>query len=299
MLDTSHSVPANAPPICVVMAVYRPVPEHLAAQFASLAAQSYPIDRLVVVIADTISGALVDECAAEHDLPLSVIAPASNFDSVRAFELGLAHALSLYADVDLVQDPDAPFIALSDQDDIWHPTRLQRGVYALQTTGAALVHSDARLVAGDGKTVQHTSMFDFEKRHPAPGLRGLLYRNNITGMTCLMRANLVAMALPFPAQSGVHFYHDLWLGLMAEATGGGIHLLPDALVDYRQHDQNAIGAVDRQKKSGNSVAKKLRALNMRKEAAHYALARYLAHSTQSRVNSLIYDVDLRADQART
>jgi hypothetical protein len=46
-----------------------------------------------------------------------------------------------------------------------------------------MVHSDTRLVAEDGETVLQKSVFAFERRHRNPGLRGLLYRNNITGMT--------------------------------------------------------------------------------------------------------------------
>lgn len=280
------------------MAVFQPNPTHLAEQFASLAAQTHHIDQLVVIVADTVSQALVTQCNAEHNLPLSLVVPTASCDSIRAFELGLAHALTLYPEAGASKGPDSPLIALSDQDDIWHPNRLAQGVAAVRTTGAALVHSDARLVADDGTTVLHASMFAFEKRHPAPGLRGLLYRNNITGMTCLMRLELVAQALPFPAQNGAHFYHDLWLGLIAEATGGGIHHLPEALVDYRQHANNAIGAVDRQNETKTGVIKQLRAFNIRQKAAPYALARYLAHCVHARVRTLIETGQVHADQAQ-
>jgi hypothetical protein len=35
-----------------------------------------------------------------------------------------------------------------------------------------------------------------------------------------MRPDVVRLSLPFPRQSGVHYYHDLWLGLIASATDG-------------------------------------------------------------------------------
>ncbi|MFD2173088.1 glycosyl transferase family 1, partial [Rhodobacter lacus] len=149
---------------------------------------------------------------------------------------------------------------------------------------ADLVHSDARLVDETGAEIA-ASMFDFEHRVRAPGLRGLLYRNNITGMTVLMRRRVVEIALPFPQQSGVHFYHDLWLGLVAAALGG-VTLVPEALVDYRQHGANAIGAVDRSDAARPSLMRRLRGLNamwLRREAASYALARYLAQSVEGRL----------------
>ncbi|TCP60229.1 hypothetical protein EV663_11115 [Rhodovulum bhavnagarense] len=281
-----------APLIFVVMAVFRPDPAQLRAQIGSLAGQTHRNHRLVAVIADTESGALLRDTAGEAGLADPVIVtPDVALDAVRAFELGIAEALT---QIDMLSPAvrDTALIALSDQDDIWHPDRLAHGVEALAGTDLQLVHSDARLVAGDGITEIHPSMFAYERRLPAPGARGLLYRNTITGMTVLMRAGLARLALPFPAQAGVHFYHDLWLGLLAEATGG-VGRIDAALVDYRQHDRNAIGAVDRQAGWLKGVFRLRRRLPgkmwLRREAASYALARYLAHSAHNRLIEAVHD----------
>lgn len=268
------------------MAVFRPDPGHLAAQLGSIAAQSHDNLRLVAVIADTSSGDLVAQLASEAGLTDSVIVPCdTELDAVRAFEAGLWQAQNLAEDMD---GPE-PLIALCDQDDIWHPDRLARGVETLNRTGAQLVHSDARLVGADGTTVVQPSMFRFERRHRRPGLRGILYRNNITGMTLLMRARVMRLALPFPAQSGVHYYHDLWLGLIAAASGG-VALIDEALVDYRQHGFNAIGAVDRQAGWLRGKGRRLPdAMWLRREAASYALARYLAQSAWNRLTDATAD----------
>ncbi len=257
-----------SPVIRIVLAVYRPDPLYLKEQLGSIAAQDLPDGtdlRLYLVIADTTSASLAAKLAG--DLPYTLIEPPAPLDAVRAFEAGLEAALS-------EAGPDALY-ALCDQDDIWHPGRLRAGIEALKERRADLAHSDARIVdqAGD---LQHASMFGIEKRHPKPGLRGLLYRNTITGMTTLMTGRLVAAALPFPAQTGVHFYHDLWLGLVAEAMGG-IARIDEPLVDYRQHESNAIGAVDRESTSALPRLRRPDMTWMRQKAAGYALARYLAH----------------------
>lgn len=274
-----------SPCIFIIMAVFRPEPDYLAAQIRSLADQTHTSRRLIAVIADTCSDALVSGLAEDAGLSCSLVPCDVPLDSVRAFEAGLSEALRLITAEGL--NEDEILIALCDQDDIWHPDRLEKGMVALATSGADLVHSDARLVGPDGKTVLQRSMFAVERRKRDPGLRGLLYRNNITGMTILMRPRLVRLALPFPPQSGVHFYHDLWLGLLASATGG-IHLIDAALVDYRQHDSNVMGAIDRRQGRRPNL-KHPDVMWLRKEATAYALARYLGQSSFNRLTDAVAD----------
>ena len=286
-------------PIFVVMAAFRPDPVHLKTQIKSIADQTDigPL-TLIAVIADGTSEGLVRDTAAGAGVDLHVVNPGAELDAVRAFEAGLTEALSL-CETQAAEGPE-PLIALSDQDDMWHPYRLSRGVAAIRQTGALLVHSDARLIDASG-TELHPSMFAYERRHRSPGLRGLLYRNNITGMTALMQAQLLRTALPFPPQNGVHFYHDLWLGLIAEALPGpGVHLIQDALVDYRQHHSNTIGAVDRSSRRWwrrHSAQERLSW--MRREAAPYGLARYLATSVHNRMTEIAANGGIPNGTART
>lgn len=284
------------PCVFIVMAVFRPDPAHLREQLRSIAEQSHDRHHLIPVIADTRSGDLVQSLTDEFGLRSTPVPCDFELDAVRAFETGLTEALILIDSAGDDTGPE-PLIALSDQDDIWHKDRLERGIAALQASGADLVHSDARLVAEDGKTVLRDSMFAFERRHKYPGLRGLLYRNNITGMTSLMRPRVLRLALPFPPQSGVHFYHDLWLGLIAAATGG-VHLIRTPLVDYRQHGSNALGAVDRQSRLPATRERLSGPMWIRREAAAYALARYLAHSTYNRLVETVADGRLAPGTAR-
>lgn len=264
-----------SPFLCVVMPVFRPDQGFLASQIASFAAQDRRPDLVVAVIADRASDALTARLLQEAGLPHHIAIPDTSLDSVSAFQFGLQIALGL--------TPEDSFIALSDQDDVWHPQRLSAGIAALRG-GAMLAHSDARVIDAEG-AVRHPSLFRMERRLRNPGLRGLLYRNTVTGMTVTMRRQLVELALPFPRQSGIHFYHDLWLALVAEATGG-IILIDRPLVDYRQHGSNAVGAVDRTGKA----ARRRRLPDMawvRREAASYALARYLAQTLHHRLTSVL------------
>lgn len=253
------------PPVIVVLPVFQPARDHLDGQLNSVAKQSVPGVHVVIVVADCSSREIAAELAAKNGLDISLVEPARRLDAPRAFEAGLARALAL-------SGPET-LIALCDQDDVWHPDRLEKGRDALRRSGAALAHSDARLIGPDGH-LRQPSMFRFERRHRRPGLRGLLLRNNVTGMTSIMTRRLVERALPFPPQAGVHYYHDLWLALVAMATEG-VTFLPQPTVDYRQHDGNVMGAIDRTAPVRFRIGLP-NAMWLRREATAYALAKYLA-----------------------
>ncbi|MEO7545275.1 MAG: glycosyltransferase, partial [Terrimesophilobacter sp.] len=136
-------------------------------------------------------------------------------------------------------------IALSDQDDLWMPERLERMVAQFDSRPElTLLHSDARLVDGDGKPLGASlteaigfSNWERERIHHGGALDVLLRRNVVTGATTMFRRNLLDSATPFPTE----WVHDEWLAMVAAITGR-VDFLPAALTDYRQHEANQIGA---------------------------------------------------------
>lgn len=136
-------------------------------------------------------------------------------------------------------------VLLSDQDDRWAPDRVERSLAGLaQHPDATLLHGDARLVDGAGAPLGVTL---FEALGVAPaefaaidagrGFDAMLRRNLVTGATTALRRELVARALPIPDG----WIHDEWLAVVAGATGRTV-VLREALIDYRQHGANQIGA---------------------------------------------------------
>lgn len=220
------------PPVTVVLAVYNPTPEHLSEQLRSLRDQSYPIARLVAVIADRTSVALVRDATADAGWSVDYVVPESETSSYRSFEIGLKRALEV--------SPSNALFSLCDQDDLWHPEKIEKSVVELLRTGASLVHTDARILA-DGAIVGR-SLFKRERRVNDDGARALLLRNSVTGMTTLFSREVAQASVPFPAQSALFFHHDLWLALIASVLRG-IARLSIPLVDYRQHAANVVGAM--------------------------------------------------------
>ena len=155
----------------------------------------------------------------------SPLGPAGNFSSA----LGLA---------------TSPLIALADQDDLWHPKKLETlGRVLEQDETLLLVHSDAALVDESGRrrgSLSHAlAMTKTERRALRSGaaLEALLRRNLVTGATTMIRSDLLRDALPVPEG----WVHDEWLALVA-ALHHGVRFVEEELIDYRQHGANQIGA---------------------------------------------------------
>lgn len=135
-------------------------------------------------------------------------------------------------------------IALSDQDDIWVPGRVERMLAEFEARPTLLLlHADARLVDADGVPLGLTlldtlgiSTKDRLAVHSGRAIDALLRRNIVTGATMMVRRDLLRAARPFPAE----WVHDEWMAMVAAAIGI-VDLLEEPLTDYRQHGANQIG----------------------------------------------------------
>lgn len=136
-------------------------------------------------------------------------------------------------------------IALCDQDDVWQPDRLARMVAEFTARpDLLLLHTDARLVDSQrrdlGQTLFHAlevQRFELDWIHTGRAFDVFLRRNLVTGATTVFRRTLLASAVPFPKE----WVHDEWLAIVASAIGR-VDVIEDALIDYRQHENNQIGA---------------------------------------------------------
>lgn len=138
------------------------------------------------------------------------------------------------------------YISLCDQDDLWHPEKLE---LSLECMGGAeerygqktplLVHSDLQVVDLQGR-VMAASLMKSQNIHHVEGepLKTLLVQNFVTGCTVLLNRPLAEASLPLPERA---LMHDWWFALVA-AVLGRIVFLPRPTVSYRQHGSNTVGA---------------------------------------------------------
>lgn len=140
--------------------------------------------------------------------------------------------------------PLPPYIALSDQDDLWHPDKLAvcaARLTALEKTHPglpALVHSDLRVVAEDGTQIAPSMARYQGLQFQQHGFAAQLLSNTLTGCTALLNRRLVEISLPIPPDA---IMHDWWLSLVVSAWGVRDYV-DQPLIDYRQHNGNAVGA---------------------------------------------------------
>jgi glycosyltransferase involved in cell wall biosynthesis len=132
--------------------------------------------------------------------------------------------------------PEFEFVALADQDDVWHRDKLAV-LYSRFGPRTTLVYSDARIVSADGAEQAPTY---WTTRRPNRGdLATLLIANTVTGAAAMLRRRVLDTILPFPPAFGAAF-HDHWIACAALAMGE-IAFIDQPLYDYVQHGGNVIG----------------------------------------------------------
>jgi len=211
--------------VAIAMATYNPKPELLRAQIDSIRAQTLTDWRLVV------SDESSNEQAREAIRRIVGADPRISLESgphlgfVGNFERALSRL-----------DRRSSFFALSDQDDVWYPAKLQTLVEAIEREKAALVYGGMRIVAEDGRIVD-PSFFSWRRPH-GHSVDELILVNTVTGAATLARMDLLTSALPIPRYATI--YHDMWLALVAAHTGGVVYV-DVTLQDYVQHAGNVLG----------------------------------------------------------
>jgi hypothetical protein len=175
---------------------------------------------------------------------------------------------------------DVGWIALSDQDDRWYQDKLAVLVPLLDDT--QLVTGQANVVDRDGNSTGEPTL------RRRIGVTAEMIDNQVTGSLCVLRRELLDVALPFPAPTRSAF-HDHWLGVCAAASGG-FGLSPVFVQDYVQHDGNVIG-----EEKGSTLRQRLRRLAGESEGGAFAGMRYLRQNRWGWRVAMSREILARAD----
>ncbi len=124
------------------------------------------------------------------------------------------------------------YIFLCDQDDIWHPNKVQRVLETFREQNCLLVEHDAVVADGVGNTI-YPSFFDYRKVRS--GFMRNIIRNTYHGCCMAFSAELKSRILPIPNGG---FLHDQWIGLVAERSGKCV-FLKELLMEYQRYESNA------------------------------------------------------------
>lgn len=218
-----------SPQVAILLCTYQGV-KYLAAQLDSFAAQIYPNWKLWVSD-DGSTDATPDLLAAfaeRRPAGQITVRPGPRKGFVKNFMSLLCHP-ALHAD----------YYALSDQDDIWHPDKLERAVKWLgqvPKNQPALYCTRTELIDEAGQSIGFSPLFT---RPPAFG--NALMQNVAGGNTMVMNNTARALLLEVGANIDV-IAHDWWIYIAISACGGRVYYDPEPSLRYRQHGGNLIGA---------------------------------------------------------
>ena len=138
----------------------------------------------------------------------------------------------------LRQAPGGHVVAFADQDDVWLPQKLSRGIASLgdpRHQRPALYCARQRLVDG-----QLNLLGVSPKLTRLPAFPASLTQNVATGCTVMLNPAAARLIAASHLPEGT--LHDWWSYLLVGAAGGRLVADPVPVVLYRQHRENAVGA---------------------------------------------------------
>lgn len=205
------------PPISVVLCTYNGA-KYIEEQLASIISQTYGIAEIIVVDdASSDHTCAILERARARDTCITLFKNESNIGFSANFEKAMKMA-------------NYDFIAIADQDDIWHQHKIEKMMRAFKPNAAAIycdsVHFSKTVPTDPVSNKKNRRVFGTE-------VRKLAMYNTVSGHALIVRKSILAHALPIPS----NIYYDWWLALQA-AANGGLQFLDEILVYQRVHDHN-------------------------------------------------------------
>lgn len=138
----------------------------------------------------------------------------------------------------MMQAPDAEFYAFADQDDVWYKNKLCRGIEQMGCANEPLVYyANAELV---DKKLKPLGSKVYTVNQPQSVLKGLCSCN---ALGCTMIFNYsVKQAIVLGGMPDKVIMHDGYVCGVCVAMGGHVIYDDCVVMQYRQHENNAVGA---------------------------------------------------------
>jgi|UPI00036ADAC8 glycosyltransferase involved in cell wall biosynthesis len=226
------------PAITVLLASYQPNPLFLHEQINSICEQ-IQCEPFSILIRDDGSSNEV----------LELLWDLAKSDSRIHFftdELGSLGAKGNFAQLlHSAHDKQVDYVLFADQDDVWANDKIAQ-LYTLMEEmevkyddAPIMIYSDMSVVDYNLKKIAPSFMNYMNMYHKSShALQVLLAQNFVTGCTMMFNRALMNIAYPIPPEA---LLHDWWIALCAAALGR-VEYIDQALVQYRQHGHNTVGA---------------------------------------------------------
>ncbi len=237
---------SDKPRVAVLLSTYNGS-EYLSEQLDSLFQQSY--SNFVLVIRDDGSQDDTAEILQQYSLSypqqihlLDESAGQRNLGAAGSFSFLVKYVLENKSQLGM----EEAYMFFCDQDDVWFPQKMEKELYCMQQAESGtgngdvpvLVHSELQVVDDNMNQIAESFTRYQGLETDRNGFCNLAISNLVTGCTALINEALARRALPVPATA---IMHDWWLAMVATAFGELV-FIDEALVHYRQHGRNTIGA---------------------------------------------------------
>lgn len=131
---------------------------------------------------------------------------------------------------------EGAYIFLADQDDIWMPEKVECVMAVLEQENVGLVVHDAIVTDGTCENVVLDSFYTL--KGSGAGVAKNIWRNTYIGCCMAFKRELLEEVLPIP---GYIEMHDQWIGVINDQLKRGTRFIPEKLIKYRRHGNNASG----------------------------------------------------------
>lgn len=133
-------------------------------------------------------------------------------------------------------------VLFSDQDDVWLPDKVERGLRLLEgvPAGQPALLGARRVVCSAELVERRLSPLP----SPALSFRNALVQNFAGGNTMMLNAAAAGLLRAAAGEAGRVVMHDWWAYQIVSGAGGVVMFDPAPVVLYRQHDSNIIGTND-------------------------------------------------------
>ncbi len=229
-MDLKPNTHQKTSEVCIFLALYQGAP-YLQAQLDSFAAQTHKSWSLIVSDDGSTDDGLdiLRRFQAQHPHRQVHCRAGPQQGFVRNF-LSLIQAAP----------DDLAFAALSDQDDIWFPNKLERAVRLLSD------FPETQPVLYCASTVICNQQLSPIGRSPdfprAPGFNNALVQSIGGGNTMVLNRAALDLARTAVEEATDPVAHDWWLYQLITGCGGHVIHDPAPVLSYRQHSGNLIGA---------------------------------------------------------
>ena len=221
----------GAPHVAILMAV-RNGARFLPAQLDSISAQEHRNWTLVVSDDGSRDGSseIVSEFAQRGHRVICLDGPRQG---AGANFLSLVRRMQAHV-------PATSWLAFADQDDVWLPDRLARGITALDSVHGPALYCSRTWITDQGLKQRRVS----PPRTKPLGFRNAMVQNVAAGNTILLNPAGARLASASAPVAGCVVMHDWWIYQLL--SGAGAQLVHDdcPTLLYRQHSGNEIGAND-------------------------------------------------------